>query len=82
MDEEILLTAEELARFLRINTQTVYNAISKEQEGTHIPKSIKIGRRRLWIKSEVLTWVKSIENECYHSPKENAVPLLPRIRRI
>lgn len=82
MDEEILLTAEELARFLRINTQTVYNAISKELEGTHIPKSIKIGRRRLWIKSEVLTWLKSIENERYHSQKENAVPLPPRIRRI
>lgn len=82
MDEETLLTAEELASFLRTTTQTIYNSIHKGLEGSHIPRSISIGRRRLWLKSEVLAWVRSIESGDCHSYRDDLSPLPPRIRRV
>ena len=82
MDDETLLTAEELASFLRTSRQNIYNSIHKGLEGSHIPKSISIGRRRLWLKSEVLAWVRAEDNGNCHSHREGFSPLTPQIRRV
>lgn len=54
---EELLTRQELMKFLKIKSnQTVYNW---EREG-RIPKSIFVGSKRLWRKSDLEEYIKSL----------------------
>lgn len=56
---DVLMTVEELADLLRTSKNQIYNLISKGSEGIDIPPGIRIGKRRLWLKSSVLSWLKS-----------------------
>ncbi|MDI4653814.1 MULTISPECIES: AlpA family transcriptional regulator [Pseudoalteromonas] len=76
MDEK-LLTAEELAKFLRSSPAQIYNILSRDDEGTELPKSIRLGRRRLWPESEVKAWISAqLTNQCEtgFSPKSQPQP--------
>lgn len=55
--DETLLTAEELARLYRTSKNQIYNIIHRGGEGVDIPPSIRVGRRRLWVKSAVIDWL-------------------------
>lgn len=53
-----LLTADELAIFLRTSRAQIYNTINKGGDGTDIPQSIRIGRKRLWPSCAIDQWVE------------------------
>ncbi len=57
--DDALMTVEELADFLRTTKNQIYNCVSKGGEGIDIPPGIRIGKRRLWLKSSVLSWLDS-----------------------
>ena len=65
MDDKYLLTTKELAALLRTSTAHIYNITSKDPTGDALPQHIKFGRKKLWIKSEVLMWL----NERLHANK-------------
>lgn len=50
----ILLGIEEVCRSLKITTQTGRNRLS---QGLPMPPSFRIGRRRLFIESEIEKWI-------------------------
>jgi len=54
-----LLTAEELAQLLRTSPAQIYNILSRDDEGIELPKSIRVGRRRLWPESEIKEWISA-----------------------
>ena len=56
---DVLMTVEELADLLRTSKNQIYNSLSKGSEGIDVPPSIRIGKRRLWLKDSVLSWLRS-----------------------
>ena len=56
-----LLTLKELASVLKTTPATISNEIYKGREGDTLPIGIQRGRRRLWLKSSVLDWLKRKE---------------------
>lgn len=78
-----LLTAEELAEFLRTSTAQIYNILSRDDEGTELPKSIRVGRRRLWPESEVKAWISAqLTNQEASFCKAKSQPQPKTINRI
>ena len=53
MDTEEILTTKEAAHFLKISTLTLRKMIREDKFPAH-----KIGRKWIFIKSELLEWVK------------------------
>ena len=68
-----LFTADELATFLRTSKAQIYNTINKGRDGVDIPKSIQIGRRRLWPKCAIEQWVESKLSEMKDKTPEGVV---------
>lgn len=60
MKEFKLITAHELAEIIRKSVPSIYNAVSEGFEGEKIPISVKIGRRRLWLMSDVQEWIENL----------------------
>jgi excisionase family DNA binding protein len=83
MKDETLLTTKEVAALLRTSAAQIYNLIHQGAEGTKIPPSIQIGRRRLWLNTEVMNFLKCQTNT--QDEKTSLVkvrPLTPRINKI
>ena len=81
--DESLLTVEELAQFLRTSKNRIYNLISQGGEGKDIPRSIRVGRRRLWPKSTVVVWMNDqIKNDKPEHEQTEIVVKAPQINRI
>ncbi|CCQ11226.1 hypothetical protein PALB_21030 [Pseudoalteromonas luteoviolacea B = ATCC 29581] len=78
-----LLTAGELAKLIRTSTAQVYNILSQDPEGTKLPKSIRVGRRRLWPESEIEAWISAqLENQSETGIKPKSHPQPKTINRI
>lgn len=58
MDEK-LYTTEEVANILRTSAAQIHNILSRGYEGIELPKSIRVGRRRLWPESEIKAWISA-----------------------
>lgn len=54
-----ILTAADVARVLGTSVGAIRNALSRGREGQTVPPSIRIGRRRLWLKSTVNAWLRA-----------------------
>jgi predicted DNA-binding transcriptional regulator AlpA len=54
-----VLTAVDVARVLGTSVQAIRNSLSRGLEGQTVPPSIRIGRRRLWLKSTVHAWLRA-----------------------
>jgi len=54
-----LVKVRELAQILRTSPGYIRNQIHLGREGETIPPSIKLGSRRMWIETDVDTWLKS-----------------------
>ncbi|WP_369128025.1 MULTISPECIES: helix-turn-helix transcriptional regulator [unclassified Pseudoalteromonas] len=54
-----LLKTTELAQILRTSPGYIRNQIHLGKEGKTIPPSIQLGRRRMWLESDLLIWLKS-----------------------
>lgn len=54
-----ILTAADVARVLGTSVGAIRNSLSRGREGQTIPPSIRIGRRRLWLKSTVHAWLRA-----------------------
>lgn len=53
------LNAIELAEFLKVSVGYVYNIRAQEPENDNkLPKGHKVGRHVIWLKSEVLEWIR------------------------
>lgn len=61
MELKKLITAIELASRIRTTPANIYNQLSRGNEGLTIPQSIKIGRRRLWLDSDVISWLETLK---------------------
>lgn len=82
-DMNKLLTADELAAFLRTSRAQIYNTINKGGDGVDIPQSIQIGRRRLWPKSAIDSWVEYKLSERKDKTSESKAQVLKKtINRI
>lgn len=68
-----LFTADELATFLRTSKAQIYNTINKGRDGVDIPKSIQIGRRRLWPKCAIDQWVENKLSEMKDKTPEDKI---------
>lgn len=78
-----LLTADELAIFLRTSRAQIYNTINKGGDGVDIPQSIKIGRRRLWPRCAIDQWVEHKLSEMKDkTPEEVIITAEKTINRI
>jgi len=78
-----LLTAEELAKLLRTSAAQIYNISSRDDEGIELPRSIRVGRRRLWPESEVEAWISAqLTNQCETGFKPELQPQPKTINRI
>ena len=62
MNDE-LLTMSEMAHFLRTSTGYIRNQIYLEKEGDTIPRSFKLGKRRMWSKKDVEQWLDNKRNQ-------------------
>lgn len=58
-----LITLKELAVMIRSSPASISNQIHRGGEGDTIPVSIKRGKRRLWLMSTVLAWLKEKEEQ-------------------
>lgn len=53
------LNAIELAAILKVSVGYIYNVRALEPENDNkLPKGHKIGRHVIWLKSEVLEWIR------------------------
>lgn len=64
------LTAEELGARIRKHSRTIMNAVYAGQEGTLIPKSTKLGGRRVWSAKAVANWIKAQEQHSNAAAKK------------
>lgn len=56
--EKETLSASELAELLNISVGFIYNVRASEPDNYNkLPKGHKVGRRVVWLKSEVLEWL-------------------------
>ena len=82
MDEK-LYTTEEVANILRTSAAQIHNILSRGYEGTELPKSIRVGRRRLWPESEIKSWISAqLMNKEANEFKSESKPQLKTINRI
>ncbi|MCZ6657986.1 MAG: helix-turn-helix domain-containing protein [Gammaproteobacteria bacterium] len=58
-----VLTATEVAQILGTSVQAVRSAVHRGMEGITIPPSIKLGRRRRWLRRVVYTWLQAQSSE-------------------
>lgn len=78
-----LFTIDELADVLRNSPAQIYNIISRGGEGKDIPRSIRVGRRRLWPESEIESWISSqLKSENVQKTTALANPEKKTINRI
>nr|WP_024592946.1 helix-turn-helix domain-containing protein [Pseudoalteromonas sp. TB13] len=54
-----LLKITELAQILRTSPGYIRNQIHLGKEGETVPPSIKLGSRRMWLESDLFTWLQS-----------------------
>jgi excisionase family DNA binding protein len=54
MPEDVLLTTKETAMMLRVSPMTIRKLIREESLPAH-----RMGRKWVFIKSEILSWIKS-----------------------
>jgi predicted DNA-binding transcriptional regulator AlpA len=57
--ESRLLRVPGLAQLLGTSEQAVRNALSRGQEGRTIPRSFKLGIRRVWLRRDVVRWLNT-----------------------
>lgn len=78
-----LLTAADVAQVLGTTAQAIRNALHSGREGLSIPPSIKIGRRRRWMRSAVYAWLhdKAGIQEPVHGATLGTTKTLPQIFR-
>ncbi|BDX04620.1 helix-turn-helix transcriptional regulator [Planctobacterium marinum] len=82
-----LMLANEVADFLRTTTASLYNQLSRGNEGQTIPSSIQVGRKRMWLKSDVIAWLQAQKEKTQLRMDVNQTPRpadlnKPTIRRI
>jgi predicted DNA-binding transcriptional regulator AlpA len=58
-DSRLLRTAG-IAQLLGMSEQAVRNALYRGEEGKTIPPSIKLGKRRVWLRREVVRWLNGL----------------------
>lgn len=81
--DEILYTTEELAKFLRSSVPQIHNLSSLDHDGTKLPKSIRVGRRRLWPESAIKEWISAqLTNQEASACKATSQPQPKTINRI
>lgn len=51
-----VMTDADLAAFLKMSKQTVFNRVSKKQS---MPPFVKIGSSRRWMRDEVIQWLRA-----------------------
>ncbi len=54
--EDGFFTVDEVAELLRTSPNAVYVAIAEGRQGDTIPPSVKLGRRRLFLRKAVHEW--------------------------
>ncbi|PRO75185.1 hypothetical protein C6Y40_02390 [Alteromonas alba] len=83
MDDEYLLTTKELAALLRTTTAHIYNITSKDPTGDALPRHIRFGRKKLWVKSEVLRWLNErLQANKNRSKEASAVSSGPKLNKL
>ncbi len=58
MDDHVLMIAEEVAELLRVDSRTVNERYAYRKD---FPKYIKIGRRKLWKRAELMKYVDDLQ---------------------
>lgn len=56
--EQRWLTVEEVAKYLRVSRATIYRMVKNDVDGMGIIPHYKIGKKYLFIKNELLLWLK------------------------
>lgn len=56
-----ILTITEVSRLLQYSEQTVKNRLSRRLP---LPPSFRVGKKRLWVESEVHEWIASLPRDC------------------
>jgi len=59
--ESRLLRAAGVAQLLGTTEQSVRNALCRGEEGKTIPRSFKLGHRRVWLRREVRRWLNELK---------------------
>ncbi len=59
-----LLRASGIAQLLGTSEQAVRNALCRGEEGRTIPRSFKLGARRVWLRRDAVRWL----NTCARAP--------------
>lgn len=82
-DAPLTLDAHGLARLLQISPQTVRNRLSA---GQNMPPSSSVGTRRVWIRDDVLAWLRTqrtpapVQREPRGGGRPPAAPTMERRR--
>ncbi len=58
--ESRLLRVPAIAQLLGTSEQAVRNALSRGEEGKTIPRSFKLGSRRVWLRREAMRWLNDL----------------------
>jgi predicted DNA-binding transcriptional regulator AlpA len=55
-----VLRAAGIGQLLGMSEQAVRNALSRGEEGKTIPPSIRLGKRRVWLRREAVRWLNGL----------------------
>ncbi|MDQ6967532.1 MAG: hypothetical protein Q9M14_02465 [Mariprofundaceae bacterium] len=59
-DQQVIYIGD-LARILGCTERAIRIRQSRGQEGSTLPRSLKIGGRRVWMRATTIEWIKSLE---------------------
>jgi excisionase family DNA binding protein len=74
MEDNKLLTVDELAEILRTTKGNISNQISRGNMAVTIPPGFKQGRKWLWRKETLETWLKNKENQFIQNTAPHPIP--------
>lgn len=57
-----IIDAKELARILGSTEASIRNQLSRGREGISVPPSFRLGRRRVWLRENVIAWLRQRAN--------------------
>jgi predicted DNA-binding transcriptional regulator AlpA len=57
-----IVDAKELAQILHSTEASILNQISRGREGITVPPSFRLGRRRVWLRENVIAWLRQKAN--------------------
>jgi predicted DNA-binding transcriptional regulator AlpA len=64
-----LLRASGLAQILGVTEQAIRNALYRGEEGKSIPRSFKLGHRRVWLRRDVQRWLNERQRAAWREEK-------------